>query len=149
MQPIGASTGWRWEGYDDAWMELGGQRVQSVPGGTHWGAGLRIGARDLARLGQLVLQQGRWGTQQLLAHTWVQHMQQPTALAPFYGWLMWLNADGLQFPGASTRSSLMVGAGGHYVWVEPAFDAVVVVRWLDAAHAPGFMQRAQRALAAG
>jgi len=40
----------------------------------------------------------------------------------------------------------MVGAGGHYVWVEPAFEAVVVVRWLDSAHTPGFMQRAQRAL---
>ena len=42
----------------------------------------------------------------------------------------------------------MVGAGGHYVWVEPALDAVVVVRWLDAAHTPGFMQRATQALQA-
>ena len=61
---------------------------------------------------------------------------------------MWLNPDGTQFPGASTRSSFMVGAGGHYVWVEPAYNAVVVVRWLDTAHWPGFMQRARSALAA-
>ena len=147
MQPLGAGSGWQWQGYDDAWLDLGGRRVQSVPGGTHWGAGLRIGARDLARLGQLLLQHGRWGTQQLLPEAFAQRMQQPTALAPFYGWLMWLNPDGTQFPGASTRSSFMVGAGGHYVWVEPAFDAVVVVRWLDSAQTPGFMQRAARALA--
>ncbi len=148
MQPIGASTSWHWEGYDDAWLTLNGQRVQAVPGGSHWGAGLRISAHDLALLGQLVLQQGRWGAQQLLAQAWLQQMQRPSTLAPFYGWLMWLNPDGTQFPGASMRSSFMVGAGGHYVWVEPACNAVVVVRWLDAAHAPGFMQRVRRALSA-
>ncbi len=149
MQPLGASNGWQWEAYDDAWLNLHGRRVQSVPGGTHWGAGLRISARDLARLGQLVLQNGSSGAHQLVPAAWVQQMQKPTALAPFYGWLMWLNADGQQFPGASARSSLMAGAGGHYVWVEPAHDAVVVVRWLDSAHTPGFMQRATQALAAG
>ena len=148
MQPLGASSTWRWEGYDDAWLDLAGGRVQSVPGGTHWGAGLRISARDQTRLGLLVLHNGRCGTQRLVPAAFVQRMVQPTALAAFYGWLMWLNPDGTQFPGASTRSSLMVGAGGHYVWVEPAFDAVVVVRWLDSAHTPGFMQRASRALAA-
>ncbi len=146
MKPLGASTDWHWEGYGDAWLEVGGRRVQSVPGGTHWGAGLRISATDLARLGQLVLQGGRWGEQQLVPASWVQRMQQPAALAPFYGWLMWLNPDGSQFPGASRRSSFMVGAGGHYVWLEPALDAVVVVRWLDSSHVPGFMQRATAAL---
>jgi CubicO group peptidase (beta-lactamase class C family) len=58
MRPIGASDGWQWAGYDDAWLEVDGRRVQSVPGGTHWGAGLSISARDQARLAQLVLQGG-------------------------------------------------------------------------------------------
>ena len=40
----------------------------------------------------------------------------------------------------------MVGAGGHYVWIEPALDAVIVLRWLDGAHAPGVMARFSRAL---
>ncbi len=149
MQPLGASGDWRWEGYEDAWTTLGGRRVPSVPGGTHWGAGLSIGARDLARLGQIVLHQGRVGEQVLVAPAWIRQMQQPAALAPFYGWLMWLNRDGRAFPGASVDSSFMVGAGGHYVWIEPAFDAVVVVRWLDVEHAPAFMQLAQAALAQG
>jgi len=43
----------------------------------------------------------------------------------------------------------MVGAGGHLVWIEPAHRAVVVVRWMDPAHTPGFMQRLSAGLAAG
>ena len=149
MRPLGASDGWQWEGYDDAWVDLAGRRMQSVPGGTHWGAGLRISARDLMLLGQLMLQLGRWGAQQLVPQSWAQQMQQPTPQAAFYGWLMWLNPGSMPFPGASARSSFMVGAGGHMVWVEPEFDAVVVVRWLNATHLVSFMQGAQRALAAG
>ena len=148
MRPLGASDAWQWQGYDDAWVSIGGRRVQSVPGGTHWGGGVSIGARDQARLGQLLLRDGRHADRQLIPAAWVQQMRQPCALAAFYGWLMWLNTDGTQFPGASTRSSFMVGAGGHYVWIEPEFDAVVVVRWLDSAHAAGFIQRARDALAA-
>jgi CubicO group peptidase (beta-lactamase class C family) len=149
MGPLGASTDWRWEPYDDAWVELNGRRMPSVPGGTHWGGGLRISARDLARLGQLVLDEGRAGGQVLVSPAWVHHMRQPTALAPFYGWLMWLNRDGQAFPGASPKASLMVGAGGHFVWVEPAFDAVVVLRWVDTAHWPVVMRAIGEALAAG
>src|SRR5262249_15525096 len=37
MRPIGASDEWSWVGYDNAWIDLDGRRVQSVPGGTHWG----------------------------------------------------------------------------------------------------------------
>lgn len=145
MRPLGASDTWRWRGYDDAWVELpmpsgaGTQRVQSVPGGTHWGGGLSISARDQARLGRLLLDGGRCGGVQLIPSHWVERMRQPCAIAPFYGWLTWLNRDGRSFPGASIDSLFMVGAGGHYVWVEPAQDAVVVVRWLDPNHAPEFI----------
>jgi hypothetical protein len=41
----------------------------------------------------------------------------------------------------------MFGAGGNYVWIEPAHQAVVVVRWIDPAHFPGFVSRMARALA--
>jgi CubicO group peptidase (beta-lactamase class C family) len=73
-------------------------------------------------------------------------MRQPCALAPFYGWLMWLNPEGHHFPGASAQASFMVGAGGHYIWMEPELDAVIVVRWLDSEAAGGFMQRVRQAL---
>ena len=54
LRPIGGGD-FRWEGYDDAWVEIGGRRMQSVPGGTHWGGGVSISARDQARIGQLLL----------------------------------------------------------------------------------------------
>ena len=149
MQPLGARSDWAWRGYDDAWLELNGRRVQTVPGGTHWGGGVSIGARDQARLGQLLLDDGQHGGRSLIPAAWVRRMREPVAQAPFYGWLMWLNGAGTAFPGASRRSSFMVGAGGHYTWIEPEHEAVVVVRWLDGAAVDGFMQRASAALAAG
>jgi CubicO group peptidase (beta-lactamase class C family) len=154
MQPIGASGDWQWRGYDDAWVELPGnaasqgqpRRVQSVPGGTHWGGGVSIGARDQARLGQLLLNGGRHGAAQVIPAEWVKRLFEPCAIAPFYGGLLWLNRDGRNFPGASAGSAFMVGAGGHMTWIEPAFDAVVVVRWLDPAFTPGFLQRVAKVL---
>ena len=144
LQPIGASGNWHWAGYDDAWLDLslrdgGTRRVQSVPGGTHWGGGISISARDQALVGQLMLDSGRHNERQLIPADWLARMREPCALAPFYGWLTWLNTDHAMFPGASTDSYCMVGAGGNYVWMEPAHDAVVVVRWLDAEHAPEFI----------
>ena len=151
MRPLGTSEGWSWRGYDDAWTALRGQRVQSVPGGSHWGGGVSISARDQALLAQLLLAGGQHEGRSLIPAAWVQRMQQPCALAPFYGWLMWLNPwlnpQGQTFPGASARSSLMVGAGGNYVWIEPEHEAVIVVRWLDGAGVEGFMRRASLALA--
>ena len=153
LQPLGVRGGWRWVGYDDAWVDLPpragrpGRRVQSVPGGSHWGGGVSIGARDQARIGQLLLDGGRQGTVQAVPADWVARMREPCALAPFYGWLVWLNRGGRLFAGASEDSCFMTGAGGHYVWIEPERGAVVVARWLDPAQAAGFVQRVARALA--
>ncbi|RVT53946.1 serine hydrolase [Rubrivivax albus] len=131
LRPLGGGDGLAWRCYDDAWVDLPGVgRVQSVPGGTHWGGGLSISSHDLARLGQLLLDDGAG----LLPAGWVQRMRAPVAVAPFYGRLLWLNRDGQAFPGASRESVFMLGAGGHIVWVDPAHAAVVVLRWLDPAH---------------
>lgn len=149
LQPLGGGAGFKWEGYDEAWVELPGRgRVQSVPGGTHWGGGVSISARDQARVGQLLLNGGVHDGRQLVPRGWLEKMQQPLAIAPFYGRLVWLNRDGRSFPGASTDSVFMVGAGGHYVWVDPELDAVIVLRWLDSKHAPGVMSRISAALRA-
>jgi CubicO group peptidase (beta-lactamase class C family) len=147
LRPLGGGEGFAWEGYDDAWLDLPGVgRVQSVPGGSHWGGGVSIGARDQARIGQLMLDGGASQGRQLLSKGWIERMVAPCAIAPFCGRLLWLNRNGSNFPGASTRAFFMVGAGGHYVWMEPELDAVVVLRWLDSAHASAAMQRIAGAL---
>ena len=66
MQPIGASDNWRWVGYDNAWIDFNGRRVQSVPAGTHWGGGVSIGSHDQARVGQLLLNHGSANGRQVI-----------------------------------------------------------------------------------
>jgi len=77
---------------------------------------------------------------------WVQRMQDPCTVAPFYGWLTWLNRDDRLFADASRSSWFMFGAGGHMVWIDPDNEAVVVARWLDGAQSAGFVRRVAQAL---
>ncbi|RMG27574.1 MAG: class C beta-lactamase-related serine hydrolase, partial [Bacteroidetes bacterium] len=53
MDPIGASTTWRWYGYENSWVTLDGLRMQSVSGGGHSGGGIFISTEDHARFGLL------------------------------------------------------------------------------------------------
>ena len=148
LRPLGGGEGYAWRGYDDAWVELTGLgRVQSVPGGTHWGAGVSISAHDQARIGQMLLDGGAGAGRQIVPKDWLERMFDPCPIAPFYGRLIWLNRSGLAFPGASKQAVFMLGAGGHFVWIEREFDAVVVLRWLDPAHAPVVIQQIATALA--
>jgi len=156
LDPLGASQDVRWVGYDQAWVDLPArdgrpaQRVQSVPGGTHWGGGVSISAMDQARIGQLMLDGGvihtATGPRQLIPTAWVARMCNPVAIAPFYGMLVWLNPAGRSFPGASARSVFMVGAGGNYVWIEPEHDAVIIARWIASDHFDEFSRRMTSAL---
>lgn len=141
MRPIGASEHWQWVGYDNAWVEIGGQRVKSVPGGTHWGAGLSIGAHDQARVGQLLLDDGSAGGKQVISREWIERMRTPCAIAPFYGYLVWLNHERRVFPSVPASSYFAIGAGSSFTWVEPERRMVVVVRWIDADQADAFFGR--------
>ena len=146
LRPIGGGAGFRWEGYDDAWVEIGGRRMQSVPGGSHWGGGVSISARDQARIGQLMLDAGLHEGRQLIPKEWIERMRAPCAIAPFYGLLTWLNLDGRMFADASRSSWFMFGAGGNTVWIDPDHEAVVVWRWLDGAHSAAFVRLVAQAL---
>ena len=130
MRPLGASEDWRWHGYFNSDVEIDGQRMVSVPGGTHFGGGLCISASDLARMGELVRLDGVSGAQRLLPQTWCRHMLTPCELKPDYGYLWWLNTNRLRMPGVSQDSVFALGAGGNEVWVDRASELVVVVRWL-------------------
>lgn len=145
-QPIGASEDWRWVGYDHAWVEIGGRRLPSVPGGSHWGGGVSISSADQARIGQLLLDGGRCGARQVLSREWIARMQTPCAIAPFYGYLVWLNTDRTVFPSLPASSWFAIGAGSSFTWIEPERRMVLVVRWIDAGHADEFFGRVLAAL---
>ena len=72
MDPIGASNTWRWHGYENSWVLLDGQMMQSVSGGGHWGGGVWINALDHARFGYLFLRDGRWKNKQIISEEWIE-----------------------------------------------------------------------------
>lgn len=145
--PCGASEDWRWVGYDNSWVEVGARLVQSVPGGTHWGGGISIDALDQALIGQMLLAGGRVGGRQVLSRQWIEQMTTPCALAPFYGFLVWLNTGQRVFPGLPANGWFAIGAGSSITWIDPEHDAVVVVRWIAAAAANDVLARIGTALA--
>jgi CubicO group peptidase (beta-lactamase class C family) len=142
MDPIGASPTWRWFGYDDAWIVVDGQAVQSVSGGGHWGGGMFISARDLARFGHLTLRRGRWRDRQILSDAWVTRALTPTPAQTDYGFMNWfLNTDRKRWPSAPATAFAHLGNGTNVVYVDPEHDLVAVVRWIENGAVDGFLQR--------
>jgi CubicO group peptidase (beta-lactamase class C family) len=135
MRPIGATENWQWVGYDNSWVEIDGKRMQSVPGGSHWGGGMSISAEDQALVGRMLLNDGRANGQQVLSADWIKFMRTPCPLASYYGALIWLNTGRKVFPSVPESSFFGVGAGSSFTWVEPDRKMVVVVRWLNSAYA--------------
>lgn len=148
MRPIGASEDWKWEGYRTSWITLDdGRRVQSVPGGTHWGGGVTISAEDQARIGLLALQRGRWGDAEVLPEDWFDVSTRPCALNPSYGFLWWLNTTGARYASAPRDAFFASGAGGNLTWIDPSSGIVAVLRWTDPSVMDGFIARVCAALA--
>ena len=132
MDPIGASSTWRWHGYEDSWVTLDGLRIQSVSGGGHFGGGMFISARDHARFGLLFLRGGRWESRQIVPKQWIEDMRQPTPVREDYGFMWWLNTDREQVPAAPASAFYAAGFGGNYIWVDQENDLLIVLRWVPA-----------------
>ncbi len=134
MNPIGASDTWQYISYPNAVANIDGKPMPSVSGGTRWGGGLRISARDLARFGYLYLRQGRWKGRQIVSADWVKRATTPGPTGPDYGYLWWLNTGTGEsgkkvWPDAPATSFSALGAGSNTVWVDPEHDIVIVWRW--------------------
>jgi CubicO group peptidase (beta-lactamase class C family) len=132
MDPIGASPTWRWHGYDNSWILMDGQAVQVVSGGGHWGGGLFISARDLARFGLLTLRRGVWGDRRVISEDWFRMALTPTPVEPGYGFMnFFLNTGRERFPSAPETAFAHLGNGTNMVYVDRDNDVVVVARWID------------------
>lgn len=142
MDRIGASPSWRWTGYENSWIVLDGQLVQSVSGGSHWGGGLFINAYDQARFGYLTLRNGKWNGQQIISEGWIKMARTPTPAQPDYGFMNYfLNNDKKRWPSAPATAFAHIGAGTNLVYVDPENDLVIVARWINNNAADGIIQR--------
>lgn len=110
----------------DGWTE-------SFDTSVHNAYPFRMSSRDLARFGQMFLQMGIWHGRQILPVGWAAENVMPyshAGPAGAYGYMWWLERDGVMFPGVRTPSGSYsaVGAGGHYCMVVPQHDLVIIHR---------------------
>lgn len=81
-------------------------------------AALRLTPRDLAKAGQLCLQEGRWGDQQLIDPAWLREISTIQAgTVEAYGYYFWI------YPALEGYS--MVGHGGQYCFICPSKNLVM------------------------
>jgi len=115
-----------------------GQPVRNDTGLSDYPAyHMLLSTRDMATIGQMMLQQGRWGDRQVVPADWI---ARTTALAtpatevsrtsPFveglgYGWLWWIFDPAADWPAPLKGAYTASGAFGQFITVIPMLDMVV------------------------
>lgn len=105
-------------------IEIGGWETD--PQGIHIGGNnLALTPRDMAKFGELYLRGGRWGDQRVVPAEWVRESTRIQIAADHevygdYGYQWFVSR---RIPG----DFIAVGFGGQYIYVSPAYDAVVVI----------------------
>ncbi|MCX7012630.1 MAG: serine hydrolase [Candidatus Sumerlaeota bacterium] len=129
LRPIGVEDG-RWTiGYGKTYD------VDGLPLVANWG-GASFTARDMARLGRLLLRKGDWDGTQLLRPETVEAATTPPRkspvpdrskdkAAPLPGWGWWCNRDGA-WPSLPIDAIAGLGAGHQTLLVVPCLDLIVV-----------------------
>jgi CubicO group peptidase (beta-lactamase class C family) len=120
FDPLGIKD-WEWRGFSG-----------SDPDAA---AGLRLRPRDLAKIGQLVLERGKWSGRQIVSSSWIEDSIIPRLSGndecdkaegiTSYGYLWWLGRTPPEHP----ERDMIIGAGngGQRVVILPSLNVVVVV----------------------
>jgi CubicO group peptidase (beta-lactamase class C family) len=109
-----------------------------IPESSHQAYHFRMTARDMARFGLLMLRKGKWNGKQVIPEDWVEESTQSHSDAGLYGsdaygYMWWVAEDGHKYkhmPGVNLKEGTYSarGYGGHYIFVIPDRDMVVVHR---------------------
>jgi CubicO group peptidase (beta-lactamase class C family) len=112
-----------------------GFRVYEPSGSIHPAHTLRLSARDLARFGQLYLQDGMWKGRRLIPAEWISTSTRTRSSfgdGRGYAWLWWTYAPGYlgaRYPTLNRMSMYAgTGTGGQHVLVIPELEMVIVQR---------------------
>lgn len=90
--------------------------------------GLRLSPRDLARIGRMLLDGGRWQGRQVVPAAWIEASFQPrlpSGQGGQYGYQWWLGE--VKTPQGAHRWIAAQGNGGQRLYLVPTLDLVVVV----------------------
>jgi len=90
------------------------------------GKRLYMTSRDMAKMGELVLNKGKWNGEQIISEKWIEEMTTPkTKITGInYGYLWWniyFNVKGQEI-----KIILATGNGGQYIMIVPSLEMVVV-----------------------
>ena len=90
------------------------------------GKRLYMTSRDMARIGQLILNNGKWNDKQVVSSKWIEESTTPktTITGVDYGYLWW-NVP-FQVNDRIIFSKMATGNGGQYIMVFPDLDIVLV-----------------------
>jgi len=110
--------------HDFSWLEFGW--------GTSTSGALWLRPRDMAKIGQLMLKNGRWGGNQIVQESWVRSSRAKQIDLKFgarqwfneYGYLWW--RGDLEIQGGKFNPYAAWGLGGQLILVFPKEDMVVV-----------------------
>lgn len=105
---------------DAAWTRIGLD--------TDAGGGLYLRPEDMARIGQLVLDRGRWRGHQIVSKAWIDASTSPQVVATndqSYGYLWWIGRANVR--GRKIDWIGALGRGGQSIRIVPELDLVVVV----------------------
>ncbi len=103
-----------------SWGHTSNKKI--IPSGKR----LYMTSRDMAKIGQLILNKGKWNEKQLISEKWIEESTTPkTKITEIdYGYLWWnipFKANGKMFV-----SKTATGNGGQYIMVLPELDIVAV-----------------------
>lgn len=90
------------------------------------GKRLYMTSRDMAKIGQLVLNKGKWYESQLVSEEWVnKSISRHTQISGIdYGYLWW--SIPFKINNRTTNSTVATGNGGQYIFIFPEFDLIIV-----------------------
>ena len=147
MDPIGASSSWRWYGYENSWVDIDGRKMQSVSGGGHSGGGIFINTEDHARFGLLFCNDGMWNEQKIIDSSWIDAAVESSQAEENYGFMWWLNKSASRYvENAPSTMFYAAGFGGNFIIIDQENDLVVVTRWLEPSHFSKFVSLVYEAL---
>ncbi len=96
-------------------------------GVTHCGGGLQLRPIDMAKIGYLVLQNGKWGNQSVVSEDWIDRSFQKKTAATFrfnYGYQWWNFEPALDILDDIGHAS---GHGDQYIFMIRDLDMVIVM----------------------
>ena len=106
------------------------------------GSGLFLRTRDMAKFGQLFIDDGAWQGEQLISAEWIADsvvrrvdISSWATNSEAYGFQWWL--DDLNYKGQTVETWVTAGYGGQYIFCVPSLDLVVAFTGHNYENGPG------------